>query len=161
MKLIVTNFAYGTGPYLRTTELAIAFNEELEKRGHERLGVVIPWVYGEKQRRIMLDEFSGHFAALPEELLLDTELGAALKEVFYGDNSYEDALSRWIADHDSISERIRKHLSGSIEVETLGGDKRTVDGRDIVLELNRSPRVWRCAHLLQYFRAYRRNTGSA
>jgi len=140
-KFIVTNFAYGTGPYLRTTELTIALNEELERRGQERLGVVIPWVYGEKQRRIMLEEFAEHDKSYPGELLLDADLGSILKEIFYGDNTYEEALAKWIEGHDSVSERIRSHLSGSIEVETLDGEKMEVSGSDIVLELNRSPRV--------------------
>lgn len=140
-KFIVTNFAYGTGPYLRTTELAIAFNDELERRGKERLGVIIPWVYGEKQRRIMLEEFAEHDKTHSGELLLDAQLGAMLKEVFYGDNTYEEALSKWVADHDAISSHIHNHLSGTISAETLGGEKTDVSGGDIILELNRSPRV--------------------
>jgi len=140
-ELIVTNFAYGTGPYLRTTELAIAFNAELEQRGHERLRVIIPWVYGEKQRSIMLEEFAEHDVKYPGELLLDEKLGSLLKEIFYGDNTYEEALSKWVANHDKLSDRIREHLQGKIHVETLGGKKSVVDGQNIVLELNRSPRV--------------------
>lgn len=138
---IVLNFAYGTGPYLRTTELAIAFNAELENQGRKRLNVIIPWVYGEKQRRIMCEEFATHDAKYPGELLLDSQLGALLNEVFYGDNTYEEALKKWIANHDSVSDRIHTHLSGPVKVETLDGKNMEVDARGIVLELNRSPRV--------------------
>ena len=138
---LVTNFAYGTGPYLRTTDLAIAVNNELERNSRPRLHVIIPWVYGEKQKRVMLEEFSAHEAAHPGELLLDAELGAILKSIFYGDSTYEDALRTWIASVREASQKAHAHLTGTFTVETLGGEKREVDGKGILFELNRSPRL--------------------
>lgn len=138
---LVTNFAYGTGPYLRTTDLAIAVNDELERNGQQRFGVIIPWVYGEKQKRVMLEEFARHEAAHPGELLLDAELGAILKSIFYGDSAYEDALERWSASVQEVSAQAHAHLAGTFMAETLSGEKRPVDGRGIALELNRSPRI--------------------
>lgn len=140
-KYIVTNFAYGTGPYLRTTDFAIAVNDELERNGQQRLLVIIPWVYGEKQKRVMLEEFSRHEAAHPGELLLDAELGAILKSIFYGASAYEDALERWSVSVREVSVQAHAHLSGTFMAETLSGEKRPVDGRSIVFELNRSPRI--------------------
>lgn len=138
MKYLVTNFAYGTGPYLRTTELAIAFNDELERRGKARMPVIVPWVYGEKQKRIMLEEFAGH----ADEILLDAELGRILKQVFYtGEKKYEETLAAWVGNAERVSQEAREHLSGSFAVASLNGEELMVNGRDIVLELNRSPRV--------------------
>ena len=57
MRYILANFAYGTGPYLRTTELAMAVSTQLQARGLGRLGVIVPWVYAERQRAIMAEEF--------------------------------------------------------------------------------------------------------
>lgn len=136
-KYIVTNFAYGTGPYLRTTELALAFNDESERRGKKHLGIIVPWVYGEKQKRIMLEEFSGNTA----EIFLDEELGRILKSVFYGDNSYEDALAGWIKNAKALSAEAHAYLSGKIKVVSLAGEEREIDGTDIILEINRSPRI--------------------
>jgi len=141
MKYVVTNFAYGTGPFLRTTELVVAFNNELERRGHERMPAIIPFVYGEKQRRVMLEEFAAYDAAHPGHLLLDKKLGELLGSVFYADSTYEEALRKWVGTAGELSQRIEEHLSGEIEVETLSGEKRMVNGRDIALEINRSPRV--------------------
>lgn len=136
-KFVVTNFAYGTGPYLRTTELALAFNDELVKRGKERLGILVPWVYGEKQKRIMLEEFSKY----ADEIFLDEKLGTLLKSIFYGDNTYEEALAKWSENVKEISGKARKHLSGKIEVVSLSGKPKTVAGENILLEINRSPRI--------------------
>ena len=141
MKYIVTNFAYGTGPYLRTTELALAVNDRLESLGHERLGIIVPWVYGEKQKKIMLEEFSDFEIKHPGEILLDPKLGQLLKSIFYGDNSYEEALSLWVNNYESISDQAHKHFSGDIEVEDLKGDKQIVSGGDIIMEINRAPRI--------------------
>lgn len=136
-KFAVTNFAYGTGPYLRTTELALAFNDELERRGHERLGIIAPLVYGERQKKIMREEFADR----ADEILLDEKLGALLKSIFYGDNTYDEALDRWTENVNDISAAAKKHLSGKIEAATLSGNPKIIDGKDIVLELSRSPRV--------------------
>ncbi|MEK7590519.1 MAG: hypothetical protein AAB454_02300 [Patescibacteria group bacterium] len=122
-KFIVTNFAYGTGPYLRTTELAIAFNNELERLGKSKLGVIVPWVYGEKQKRIMREEFGD----VPE-IILDDKLGAVLKKVFYSDESFEKYLEQWVKNASAVSAEARNDL-----LKTYG-DK-------IVVELNRSPRI--------------------
>ena len=135
---LVTNFAYGTGPYLRATELALALNDELEQRGEERLGVIVPLVYGEKQKGIMREEFTRH----ADEIFLDGELGKILGSVFYGGNTYEEALIRWFKNVKHVSRKANEHLSGGkIGMVGLSDKPRTVDPKGIVLELNRSPRI--------------------
>jgi len=141
-KLIATNFAYGTGPYLRTVDLAIAFNEELEKAGRARMAILVPWVYAERQKRVMEEAFGPHDRKYPGEILLDAELGALLNSIFYiGNRSYETALRQWIGTYRTVSQAANAHLSGSIAAETLGGEKIIVSGKNIALELNRSPRI--------------------
>lgn len=142
MPIGVLNFAYGTGPYLRTAELAIAFNDELQRRGRARMAFIVPWLYGAKQKRIMLEEFSSHENEHPAELLLDAELGALLRLVSFGDKSYPVALATWATSVREVSQRAQEHLSSRrIAVETLDGKKLEVDPRNIVVELNRSPRI--------------------
>lgn len=140
-KYLVTNFAYGTGPYLRTTDLAIAFNAELEKRSQPRLGIIVPWVYGDKQKKVMLEEFAGHEQKYPGEILLDAALGAILKSIFYDDASYEVSLEHWTKNARAVSAKAKEHLLGAFDLETLSGDKVKANGKDIVIELNRSPRL--------------------
>jgi hypothetical protein len=141
-KKLVTNFAYGTGPYLRTTELAIAFNTELEKRGVARLQIIVPLVYGEKQKKIMLEEFGTYIEAHPYEIVLDSHLGSLLKEVFFtGQQSYEDTLRRWIQSEEDVGARAHAYLSGELHTTTFSGEACHITGSDITLEINRSPRV--------------------
>ena len=118
---IVTNFAYGTGPYLRTTELALAFNDELERRGHKRMKIVVPLVYGERQKQVLAEEFGEH-----PEIIFDETLGALLKSVFYtGEKKYEESLRTWITKADEVSRAAHEYLKD----------------KNVAVEINRSPRV--------------------
>lgn len=141
MKFIVTNFAYGTGPYLRTTELALAVNNEMEKRGHARFGIIVPLVYGEKQKRIMLEEFDEVNKKYSGEIWLCPKLGQILNRIFYGNNTYEQALKLWVDNFEELNTEVEKLFSGKIELENLDREKRVANGSDIVMELSRAGRV--------------------
>lgn len=141
MGYVVTNIAYGTGPYIRITELCIAFNNELERRGKERLPFIVPWVYGSRQKEVMLKEFASHEKAYPNEILLDATLGKLLGSFFYANSTYEEALNQWVETESQVTDAIRKHFSGAFVVEALSGKQISVGGKDIVLEINRSPRI--------------------
>lgn len=141
MKYLVANFAYGTGPYLRTAELARAVNREYRLRGREPFDVIVPWVYGEKQKRIMRDAFGNGGNADGGAILLDRVLGEIVGGVFYGNNTYEEALRLWVERHDALSHAAGAHLSGVITLEDLDGTVRTVSHPDIAAELNRAGRI--------------------
>lgn len=141
MHYIVTNFAYGTGPYLRTTELAIAVNNRLSDLGKERLGIIVPLVYGERQRRVMREEFGEHHNRFPNEIFLDEALGKILGGVFYGERAYEASLRLFVDEHTVRSDEAARHLPGLFPVETLDGERHTIDGSAIAYEFSRAPRI--------------------
>lgn len=106
-----------------TVKLASAFNDELEKSGLERLKIIVPLVYGEKQKRILEQE-----SLLSDELILDPELGMILQKAFYGNETFEQYLSRWVNNFETISAEANAYLTDKY-------------GKDIAIEVNRSPRV--------------------
>ncbi len=122
-RYIVTNFAYGNGPYVMTTKLAVTFNDELEKAGQPRMGIIVPHIYGEKQKEIMAEE-----GLLSDEIILDAKLGAILAKVFYSNTDYAAYLAQWTANFKEVSREANAYLS-----ETYGAA--------IAVELSRSPRV--------------------
>jgi len=140
-KYIVTNFAYGTGPFLRTTNLAIAFNREYQRLTGTRMGIIVPWLYGERQKKVMLEEFSGHQKKFPGEILLDNQLGNLYRRVFYGVHDYAEALKLWVDETLLVSREALHYLQGDLSVETLTGEKKVINGKNIAVELNRSPRI--------------------
>lgn len=122
-KYAVLNFAYGNGPYLMTIKLALAFNDELAKAGRERLGIIVPWVYGDHQKKLIAED-----GLLSDEVILDAELGVILGKVFYGNTDYKTYLGKWITNFKEASREANAYLSKKY-------------GSDIVVELNRSPRL--------------------
>ena len=95
MKLVVLNFSYGTNPYLRTTEIALGVNEELKRCGQERLGIILPWIYGERQKNILLEEFGRYGHA--SEIYLDLENFNQYQLVFNHPNFSNKQIRRIMA----------------------------------------------------------------
>ncbi len=141
MSYIVLNFAYGFGPFLRTTELAVAVNDLLEKEGHERLGIIAPLVYGDAQKRIMLEHFAGPTRTNRDDIWLDSRLGKYLQMVFYGEAGYEKSLRRFARDKAEIERKIQDYFSSGLLVENLLGEKREIKRDKLALEINRCPRI--------------------
>ncbi|MFH1979295.1 MAG: hypothetical protein ABII97_02855 [Patescibacteria group bacterium] len=125
-KYILLNFAYGKGPYLRTTELALAVNDLLEKRTGQRFGIIVPWVYGDEQKHIMTEEFG---SKVGNEILLDKILGKFLERIFYGQKDYIESLRFSVDNGEKIEKEIDKYLS------ELKGRK------EIDMQINRCPRI--------------------
>lgn len=132
-KYIITNFIYGTGPFLRTTEIAIAVNKQVKNP----YGIIVPWVMGEKQRKIMLEEFTDQ----ADNIFLDKQLGDILNTVFYNEKGYEDSLRMWIENYEEKSREAQLYLKGTLSTETLSGKKVEINGKYIEIEINRSPRI--------------------
>ncbi|MDD4900564.1 MAG: hypothetical protein PHS62_00420 [Patescibacteria group bacterium] len=141
MKYIILNFAYGFGPFLRTTELALAVNDLLEEKTGTRFGIIVPWVYGEKQKKIMIEEFGKIIAERSEEILLDETLGGYLKSVFYGEKSYEESLKFHLENYKKIQKKIDEYFKENLKVETFSGKKIILARREIALTITRAPRI--------------------
>jgi hypothetical protein len=140
-KYIILNFLHGNSPYLRTTELALAVNDLLEKSGIERFGIIVPWVYKIRQRGIMMHNFKHIIKKHPNELLLDENLGKLLESIFYNGGSYEDWLRNFLAGHKKAEEKIHAYLSGGIKAKSFSGIETKIKKNDIEMEINRCPIV--------------------
>ena len=76
----------------------------------------------------MEEEFKDFYKSNPNEIVFDKQLGSYLASVFYGDESYEKYLARWLVSVDEVSYDINSYLSKTY-------------GDNIIIELHRSPRV--------------------
>jgi len=100
---IILNFLHGNGPYLRTVELALAVNDVLEDKGMKRRGIIVPLVYGDRQKIIMEENFGDIIRNHPFELLLESKLGELLQPLLYsGDMSYNDSLKGFLKDYKKL-----------------------------------------------------------
>lgn len=142
-RYIVLNFVYGFGPFTKTTELAVKINDLLEKEGRARMRIIVPWVYGEDQKRILEEEFGVVIREHSEEILLDKKLGEILNSIFYaGEEGFEGSLRRFLDESESTKKEIADYFKKGLVLETLAGEKFEVKKKDIAFELNRCPRVY-------------------
>ena len=111
MRYIILNYAYGFGPPLRTTELALSVGNELKKKTGEDFRIIIPLIYGEDQKRVMKEAFAEIIKQKPDILLLDKTLGNHLKSVFYGEKSYEESLKFLFENKTKVETAIKNYLS--------------------------------------------------
>lgn len=138
---IILNFAYGNGPFLRTTELAIAVNNILEKKRKERYSIIVPLIYGEKQKQIMMEEFGSVIKSRPDEILLDKNLGQFLSEVFYDEKGYEESLKSSLKNFNDVEKKMEKYLSNGLKVKNFLGKEIFVSKNQIKMQINRCPRI--------------------
>lgn len=138
-KYIILNFTHGNGPYLRTGELALAINNVLGKKGLERMGIIMPWVYKNRQKTILTENFGKFFTGKKSEIFLDKNLGEYLKKVFYNGDKYEKTLKNVLLEAESVKKQIQNYLSEGLTIENYAGDKITVKKEDILMEIKRCP----------------------
>ncbi|MBU3925750.1 hypothetical protein KJ763_01085 [Patescibacteria group bacterium] len=140
-KYIILNFLHGNSPYLRTIEMALAVNDELEKRGMERMGIIIPLVYKERQKEIIKHNFRHYLKKYPDELLLDEKLGEYLWSIFYNGDGFDKWLDNFLKKEKGVTERIKNYLNKGLSVENLSGKKFSINKKNIAIEINRCPLV--------------------
>lgn len=114
---IVLNCGYGNGPYLRATEIALAVTKQIPGEW----GIVVPHVYGDRQHRILQEEFG-----VQRSLILDEQFGSITKKVFFDGTSYAQFLQHWLDHADDISQEARHYLQITY-------------GNDIAMEISRAP----------------------
>jgi hypothetical protein len=141
-KYILVNFLHGNSPYLRTTELALAVAEFLKEKTKGAYGVVVPLVYGDRQKAIMLENFEKTLRKNPEKILFDRTFGDLLRPLFYsGETSYEDSLNYFYDHHRETQDAVRRYIDGGLTLEDIHGKPYTLLRKDIVMEINRCPQL--------------------
>jgi len=108
--VIICNPSYGNGPYLRSTEIALAVNKLLPSQAK----IIVPLVYGETQKRIMEEEFGNR-----KEIIFDDAYGEILYKIFYKNQTFESFLTQWIASVDNVSNEVKQYLQSTYSHITL------------------------------------------
>src|SRR3989344_2545466 len=139
---IILNFLHGNGPYLRTIELALAVNDALEDKGYERKRIIVPLVYGDRQKRIMEENFGEAIRRRPREILLERKLGSLIQPLLYsGNESYNKSLKGFLETHQETQGNTQKYIDGGLKAETFAGLEIRIAKNEIALEINRCPQL--------------------
>ncbi len=147
MRYIHTTFAHGNGPFSRCLDWAISVNDARERKGFERLPIVVPLVYPERQEKIIREEIgaingSDFFEKHPDEILLDEQQGALLSQLMFKGNNYAENLACLIREYSGIEAEILRHLDGKRTLRNFAhGEIVDIDLRDAEFQLGINNRV--------------------
>jgi len=146
MQYINTTFAYGNGPFSRIVDWAIAINDEIENRGMQRLPIVVPLVYPEKQERIIKEDISSNtsYDSLQKhsaEIWFDKAQGKILARLMFKEKDYSEYLRLLIKSYLQAEKDIQKHLDGKREIQNLEGKVDIIDLRDCAFQLGLNNRI--------------------
>jgi hypothetical protein len=141
MQLMNTTFAHGNGPFSRTIDLGLAINTEMQARGEASLPIIVPLVYGDRQKRIMREDFGQVIDENPDLILLDEFHGKILDELFFKKGFYQQNLEHLLEHQPKLEAQLRDYLSGTLKLTTFDGRNLSVSGRDIAFEISHNPRV--------------------
>lgn len=154
---ILTTFAHGNGPFSRTVEWAKAVNDARESNlGNNlqrqvtntrlgRLPIVVPLVYGERQKNIMIEELNssspGYLAKYPDEILFDQVHGELLSKLMFKGSNYAENLELLARDYYGVEADLHRHMNGVRLLHTMFGEPVAVDLRDVEYELGSNTRL--------------------
>jgi hypothetical protein len=140
MKYIFTNFGCGNGPFIRAIDMAIGLIPKIRPKIGE-ISIIVPWVYGERQKRIIQEEFGPLLKENPDLILLDKKLGDLFNKVLFDGRNYNTIMAELIANYDQTEKEIQSHLKTEFTAENIEGKEITINGKDILLEVSRNPNV--------------------
>ena len=90
---ILTNFGPGFGPLVRTFDMARSIRKKLELNLGEPVKIIVPWVYGEDQLRILKEEASDE-PNLWGNVSLSYEIGDALRPLLFSGKYFNEELRK-------------------------------------------------------------------
>ncbi len=141
MKYIFTNFGAGNGPFIRTIDMGIELINLLEEKLNEKISILVPWVYGKRQKRIIYEEYGELLKLHPNKILLDENLGQLFRKVLYDGRHYDLVLKELISSYDNNEKSIQTYLQKGLLTKNLKGELVKINGKDIIIEVSRNPPV--------------------
>jgi hypothetical protein len=123
------------------TAFAQGVGRKLEEAGYVRPKIIVPLMYGDRQKRILLEENPQD----PNLIYFDEEYGEILKQIMFGDGDFSQHL-RQVNDHyDGVQKALNNRFtndSGNFDSRSLvSGEVQQFSTRSIIATIDTSPRV--------------------
>jgi len=119
--ILVVNPGHGNEPYILGTKIAVSVSKKLRDQGFEQPRIVVPLLYGDRQRQILL-EVLGEDAELVH---MDEQFGEMLRPIVFGSSDFSGHLQQLTAHYDGVQRLIDERFSGNFETGHLTSDQRT------------------------------------
>ncbi len=118
--VIFVNPAHGNEPYLLGIDIALEISDQLEKRGLTRPSVLVPLLYGQRQRNIIRDEFGER----ADQVLLDEAAGTILQPILFGKGGYARHLEALVLNYKHSTHQMQERYASAtpFSAQTMHGE---------------------------------------
>ena len=113
-------------------------SKQLENSLGEPFSILIPWVYGKDQLRILQEEVPFE-SELRNKVFLSVELGDVLRPLLFSGGQFNEELITFLQIYKKQKQRIEYLLKKKIPVTDLNGVVSQIDSSNIRLEVSRNP----------------------
>ena len=138
MLTILTNFGAGFGPLVRTFDMARRIRKRLKPILGEPINILIPWVYGDNQLRIIKEEVADE-PSLHDHVFLAPELGNALRPLLFSGEGLNEELDRYLKIYQTQKKLWDDLLKSSLKTVDLLNRRGEAETKSIRLEVTRNP----------------------
>ena len=125
---------------VRTFDMARRIRQRLEVSLGEPLSIVIPWVYGDDQLRILKEEASDE-SGLWDKIFLSHDMGDALRPLLFSGDGFNKELNTFLQIYKKQKKQLEDLLGSSLKVVDLNGSGSKLEPGNIRLEVTRNPVV--------------------
>lgn len=139
--IILVNPAHGNEPYILGTAIAKGVSEKLARSGLGKAKIVVPLMYGDRQKRILLEENPD----AADLIVYDEAFGDILKEVTFGNGDFVSHLSQINTHYDRVEQLLKQRFS--IDAQSFDGrslstnESVNLNPRNIVASIDTASKV--------------------
>lgn len=137
---IITNFGPGFGPLVRTFEMAIQIYKRLETTQSKPVKIIVPWVYGHDQLRIMKEEIYNQ-PEIWHNVFLSLEIGNVLRPLLFSGGGFNQELDYFLRLFKKKKALLDQIFKLSLNTLDMNGKHFHLDPLDIQIEVARNPVV--------------------
>ncbi len=133
--IILVNPAHGNEPFIMGAAFARDASDKLVKAGFERPRIVISHLYGDNQKRILLEENEDD----PSMLFLDQEFGNIMRGITYEDGDFGGNLKKIIAHYDEVEALLDQRFSRDSDEfsarSIVDGSEQTFSPKNVIFSI--------------------------
>ena len=139
--VILVNPAHGNEPYILGTAIAKGVSDRLAQQGLGRAKIVVPLLYGDRQKRILMEENPDATGLIH----YDEEFGDILRDVTFQNGDFSQHLTQIITHYDDVQRMLKQRFSIDAQdftARNLGSNElQTFSPRNVVAAIDTASRV--------------------
>lgn len=128
---------HGNEPPILAAAISIRMNKMLKANGLPEIPIVLPTIYGETTKRILLEEFPDD----ADNIFLSEDMGKILKQTEFSRAGYQAHLRSVEANQPRVQDELLEFLSHEFTATSISGETRAFEPQYRRLEINAGANV--------------------